>query len=298
MRRETPDDRRDADHGGPMRLQKFLSDAGVASRRRAEELILEGHVLVNDRLVDALPAFVDPQRDRVIVDGDPVRVQPLEYWMLHKPKGVACAVQDSAGRRRAIDFLPDGCPRMLVVGRLDVESSGLLLLTNDGELAQRIAHPRCGIPSLYRVEVRGQAEQDLAQRLKRGVHLAEGRASAMEAVVLHRSRDASALDVLLREDCNRQLRRMLARLGHKVTAMRRIEIGPLSLKGLPVGGCRRLNAWELGALRRAVVDVERGSAAIKAAPRRRTGSHPAVPARERQRDAPLIVNTRPRRVVR
>jgi pseudouridine synthase len=297
MSRRSRDANNPAD-GGLTRLQKFLSDAGVASRRRAEELILEGHVLVNDQLVDSLPAFVDPQRDVVLFDGAPVRMQPLEYWILNKPKGVACAIQDTAGRRRALDFLPDDCPRLQVVGRMDIESTGLLLLTNDHELAQRVANPRTGVPVVYRVEVRGQAGPDLAQRLKRGVHLAEGRVAALEAVVLHRSRDASALDVLVREERHRQLRRMLVRLGHPAVAMRRTEIGPLNIKGLPVGGCRRLNAWELGALKRALAASRETPDARHPKRPRRHGPPDSPKPPDRRSVASPPTPTRGRRVIR
>jgi 23S rRNA pseudouridine2605 synthase len=232
-----------------VRLQKLLSDAGVASRRRAEELILEGRVLVNDAIVDVLPALVDPERDRVIVDGVLVRVRRPEYFIVHKPKGVVCTNRDPAGRLRAIDLLPDLPVRLFPVGRLDAESTGLLLMTNDGELAERITHPRFGFPKTYHAEVCGRVPDDLPARMKAGVHLAEGKARASDVQIVHASRDRSALRITLREGRNRQVRRMLARLGHPVRSLKRVQIGPLSLKGLPVGAARRLTTGELAALR-------------------------------------------------
>lgn len=235
-----------------IRLQKFLSEAGVTSRRRAEELIEAGRVLVNGAIVDRLPAFVDPAGDHVVVDGAPVRMQPFEYFLLHKPKGVVCTNRDPAGRLRAIDLLPPTKTRLNVVGRLDADSTGLLLMTNDGQLAEQIAHPRLAVPKVYRVEVRGQVPRDIRATMKRGVHLAEGRASASEVEIVHRGRQSSVLNITLREGRNRQVRRMLVRLNHAVKALKRIRIGPLELRGLPVGACRRLTARELAELRKAV----------------------------------------------
>jgi len=279
----------------PMRLQKFLSDAGVASRRRAEELILEGRVLVNDRIVDTLPAFVDPQRDRVVVDGAPVRIQRLDYFIVHKPKGVVCTNRDPAGRLRAVDFLPELRARLFPVGRLDTETSGLLLMTNDGELAQRITHPRFGIAKTYRAEVHGRVPDDLPAQLRHGVYFAEGRACASEVEVVHAGHERSVLMITVRESRNRQVRRLLARLGHPVLKLKRVQIGPLSLRGLPEGAARRLAPKELAALRTAVEpatakpDLPRGRRGSEAArgPKRsrraktpaRSGERPSTPAR-------------------
>jgi 23S rRNA pseudouridine2605 synthase len=235
-----------------VRLQRFLSDAGVASRRRAEELIEAGRVLVNDAIVDRLPAFVDPARDRVVVDGMPARIKPLEYFLMHKPKGVVCTNRDPGGRLRAVDLLPPTKVHLNVVGRLDADSTGLLLLTNDGELAEQISHPRLGVPKVYRVEVRGQVPSDIVARMKKGVHLAEGKVTASEVEIVHRSRQSSVLKITLCEGRNRQVRRMLARLGHTVKTLKRVQIGPLHVKGLPVGACRRLTARELAELRRTI----------------------------------------------
>lgn len=254
-----------------VRLQKFLSDAGVASRRRAEELILEGRVLVNDEVVDTLPVFVDPQEDRVIAGGARVRVQRLDYFLVNKPKGVVCTNRDKQGRPRAVDLLPDLPTRLFPVGRLDVESTGLLLMTNDGELTQRLTHPRYGVPKCYRAEVRGRVSADLPAKMKVGIYFAEGKAVASEVEVVHAANDGSVLMITLREGRNRQVRRMLARLGHVVRKLKRVQIGPLSVRGLPAGGARRLSVSELDALRRAVEDA---AARAESAPRRRPKSRP------------------------
>ena len=236
----------------PVRLQKFLSEAGVTSRRHAEELIEAGRVLVNDLVVDRLPAFVNQGTDRVVVDGTPVRPQAPEYFIMHKPRGVVCTNRDPAGRLRAGDLLPPTRAPLNVVWRLDADSTGLLLMTNDGDLAEQITHPRLELPKVYRVEVRGQVAPDIVARMKRGVHLAEGKATAANVEVVRRSRESSVLMITLREGRNRQVRRLLARLDHPVKTLKRVEIGPLSLKGLPVGACRRLTPRELTELRRAV----------------------------------------------
>lgn len=258
------------DPAGPaqVRLQKFLSDAGAASRRHAEELILEGRVEVNGRVVDTLPAFVDPARDRIVVDGTPVRLRQPAYWLVNKPKGVVCTNSDPAGRVRAVDLLPPGLRHLFPVGRLDAESTGLLLMTNDGELAQRITHPRYGIPKTYRAEVGGRAAPDLPRRLRDGVYLGEGKARASEVQIVHASHDRSVLMITLREGRNRQVRRMLARLGHPVKKLKRVQIGPLSLRGLPEGATRRLTLQEIAALRAAVEAAEREATAAGGKPGR------------------------------
>ena len=255
--------------GNKMRLQKFLSDAGVASRRHAEELVEAGRVLINDVLVSELPAFVDPEADRVMVDGTRVRLRAPEYFIVHKPKGVVCSNRDPAGRIRAADLLPPTKAKLNVVGRLDVESSGLLLMTNDGDLADKITHPRLEIPKVYRVSVRGQTPREIVALLLKGVHLAEGRASASAVEIVSRSREASVLQITLCEGRNRQVRRMLARLNFPVKALKRVQIGPLLLKGLPVGASRRLSALELKQLREAVQAAERRAASNRAGRGRR-----------------------------
>ncbi len=251
---------------GQMRLQKFLSDAGVSSRRRAEELILEGRVLLNGEVVETLPAFVDPAHDHVIVDGSPVRPQRLEYFLLHKPKGVVCTNNDPAGRTRAVDLLPDLSVRLFPVGRLDADSTGLLLLTNDGELAQKVTHPSYGIRRTYHVEVRGCVPRELPELMRTGVYLSEGKAQASEVEIVHTSRERSALSITLRQGRNRQVRRMLARLGYPVRRLKRTEIGSLSLRKLPVGAARRLTVKELATLR---AELEQASQAARRRPTRR-----------------------------
>jgi 23S rRNA pseudouridine2605 synthase len=266
-----------------MRLQKFLSDAGVASRRHAEELILEGHVLVNNEVIAELPAFVDPTNDTVLVDGAVVRIQRLRYYLVHKPPGVVCTNSDPSGRPRAIDLLPPLKQRLFPVGRLDEDSSGLLLMTNDGELAELVTHPRFGVPKVYRAEARGRVARDLPERMKQGVYLSEGKARAADVEIVRTTEKSSILNITLREGRNRQVRRMLAKLGHPVRKLKRLQIGPLSLKGLPVGAARELTARELEMLREALAEAVRAQAARRrqtrpGKPRTRTSTAPKAKA--------------------
>ncbi len=250
---------------GRMRLQKLLSDCGVASRRRCEELISAGFVLVNGEVVTRLPVFVDPRQDRIEVQGNLIRARAPEYFMVHKPKGVVCTNRDPAGRPRANDLLPPNREHLFPVGRLDADSSGMLLMTNDGELAQQIMHPSFGVTKVYRVEVLGNVTAELPRLLRRGVHLSEGFASAADVELVHRARDRSVLRITLREGRNRQVRRMLARLGYKVRELKRVQIGPLDLRGLPIGACRPLRRDELRTLRAAVAEAAARAGRVRAA---------------------------------
>ncbi len=245
---------------GAVRLHKLLAEAGVASRRAAEQLILEGAVKVNGRVVDTLPAWANPATDRVTVRGRVV--EPRErriYVMLNKPRHTLSTVTDPEGRRTVTDIVehPSGA-RLYPVGRLDYDTTGLLLLTNDGELANRLTHPRFGVHKTYRAVIKGQLSDEEAEQLQRGVHLAlrrEGRtegaerATAVRLRVIRREAERTVLDITLNEGRNRQVRRMLAHVGHRVKKLQRIEMGPLRLKGVRLGEWRELTAGEVRALR-------------------------------------------------
>jgi len=213
-------------------------------------LILDGRVSVNGKVADTLPVLVDPATDRIEVDGRPVRIERPIYLLMHKPRGVVCTNNDPSGRRRAVDLLSGVRERVYPVGRLDEDSTGLLLLTNDGALAERIAHPRYGVPKTYRAEVSGRVEGESLVKLREGVWLSDGRTAPADARIIHRGRDASVLEVTLREGRNREVRRVLARLGHNVRRLKRIAIGPLQLGPLPAGAWRPLAPRELAALQR------------------------------------------------
>jgi len=247
---------------GP-RLQKVLAEAGLGSRRACEELIESGVVTVNGHVVDHLPAWVDPHRDAVAVNGRRIRTaQEHVYVMLFKPRGIVSTNEDSQGRKRAIDLVNHPSrARLYPVGRLDVDSSGLLLLTNDGELANRLTHPRYGVHKVYEVTVDGVLDEAAVQKLERGVFLSDRyttkgrrpgrRTSHSRLKLLRAARDRTKLRMELREGRNRQVRRMMLYVGHKVRKLRRVQMGPLKLKGLRPGQWRELTPQELTALKKA-----------------------------------------------
>lgn len=276
----------------PQRLQRVLAAAGFGSRRACEELILEGRVSVNGERVARLPVLVDPQRDEIAVDGRPVLAEKKVYFLLHKPKGVVCTNSDPSGRTRAVDLLRGVRERVFPVGRLDEDSMGLLLMTNDGELAQRLAHPRYGVPKTYRATCAGRVTPQTLERLRGGVWLSEGRTGPAEASVIHREPESTVLEVTLREGRNREVRRVLAKLGHPVRRLVRIAIGRLSLRGIPLGAFRPLRTEELAALKRALDRPIQPRPAVRPAPR------PAVAAGRRARAPQSARAARDRRPAR
>lgn len=233
---------------GPERLQKIISRAGVASRRKAEELILDGRVKVNGRVVTELGTKADPSREKVTVDGKRLRAEPAAYYVLNKPKGVVSTTAEDAKRKRVVDLVPPS-PRVNPVGRLDVESEGLMLLTNDGELTHRLTHPSFGVERVYRARVEGEVSEDALARLRRGVRLAEGKTLPPGVRVLASDRRGGSLEVRVKEGLNREVRRILAAVGLKVRGLVRTRLGPLSLGRLPAGEWRRLSPAELRKLR-------------------------------------------------
>lgn len=236
-----------------IRIQKLLAEAGVASRRAVEQMVLDGRITVNRSPVTALPCFVDPDAgDQVHVDGQLVRLRGgrCVYFLVNKPRGVVCTQQDPAGRPRVIDLVPGLRQRVYCVGRLDLDSTGLVILTNDGPLTQRLTHPRYGVPKTYVVQIDGRLSAEEVAKLKRGVHLDGRRTGAAAIKVLRRGRDKSLLQVTLTEGRNREIRRILARLGHKVRRLKRTAIGPVTDRGLKVGSFRPLRAFEVAKLRR------------------------------------------------
>jgi pseudouridine synthase len=219
----------------------------VASRRGAEELIVAGRVRVNDRVAE-LGDRVDPTRDHITVDGVPIPADPeLRYFALHKPAGVTTTLRDPHAERSLAGFLPEG-PRVVPVGRLDRDSEGLLLLTNDGELAHRLQHPRFGVEKEYLAEVEGDLTKTAAGRLTRGVELEDGVARAVRTGPVHRARGRSSLTVVMAEGRKREVRRMLDAVGYPVTRLVRVRFGPVRLDRLPAGELRPLSPEEVSAL--------------------------------------------------
>ncbi len=233
------------------RLNKVLAHAGVGSRRFCDEIIVAGRVSVDGQTVRELGCRVDPSRQRICVDDVPIKCEKLTYWMANKPRGYVCTNDDPAGRPRAIDLLPQVEQRVYTVGRLDESSEGLLILTNDGAWAYRLMHPRYGVEKTYLVQVAGHPSPADLRRLIQGVYLAEGRVRAKDVKRLKKQGDSCWLRIVLSEGKNREIRRMLARLGHKVMTLRRIAIGPVHLGKLPLGRARRLTRQEVESLRQA-----------------------------------------------
>jgi 23S rRNA pseudouridine2605 synthase len=226
------------------RLQKVLAAAGIASRRDCEEYISQGRVEVDGKVVTELGIRVDPARSDIKVDGATLTKTKLVYFAVNKPAGVLCTNEDPAGRERVIDLVPSK-DRLFTVGRLDQFSEGLILVTNDGELANKLAHPRYEVPKEYLVEVAGHLSAEDIRKLLKGVHLAEGVAKVDKLYIRHRRPGCMILEMILREGKNREIRRVLARLGHKVMKLKRVAYGPLRLAKMPLGAHRRLTIGEV-----------------------------------------------------
>ncbi len=238
------------------RLQKVLSTAGVASRRASEELIRQGRVSVNGVVVSTLGTKADPHRDEIRVDGRRIKTSaPLRYLLVNKPRGYVTTRRDPQRRRTVMDLLPRHSAYLYPVGRLDFDSEGLLILTNDGELAAALTHPRHEVERVYRVEVTGTPDARSLERLSRGIVLDGTRTAPAKITVLfsetEHGSDAMLL-MTLREGRNRQVRRMCEAVGHPVKRLTRIRIGPLTDKGLRVGQVRELTPAEVRSLKRAV----------------------------------------------
>ncbi len=242
------------------RIQKVLANAGVASRRAVEEMIQQGRITVNGRVVFSLPVLIDPERDKVKVDDEPVRLKSKEsearvYVLMNKPKGVYSTNVAQGEQTRAIDLLPPDFPRVYPVGRLDAESRGLLLLTNDGELTNQLTHPRYGVAKTYTAVVDGYLTPAVLDELQHGVWLADPhkgkgfKTGRSRIKILKRSRNQTICEITIREGRNRMVRRMFARMGHKVRDLTRTRMGPLTLERLQPGQFRMLAPKEVRALK-------------------------------------------------
>lgn len=247
------------------RLNKFLAHAGVGSRRHCDGLIAGGRVKIDGVRISDLGTKVDPEAQKVTVDDQPVRAERPVYWAVHKPPGYLCTNFDPAGRPLALDLIPHVNQRVYTVGRLDEASEGLLLLTNDGDLAQALTHPRYGVEKTYLVLVAGKPSPQDLQKLLDGVWLSDGKVQAKNVRRLKPQGDSTWLRVVLAEGRNREIRRMLAKLGHKVMRLRRVAVGPIQLDRLPKGKSRKLSLPEVEALRKA---AEGGKKRVEKAARR------------------------------
>lgn len=257
------------------RLQKIIARAGVTSRRKAEELISTGRVSVNGKVVTELGEKADPNRDAIKVDGKPLKTkEPAQYWLLYKPREVVTTLSDPEGRPSIQEFVRGMRQRLFPVGRLDYHSEGLLLLTNDGELAHRVMHASSHLPKVYWVKVSGRPEEAQLERLRQGVHIDRRRTAPAEIRRLltaespsrrRGSSDNPWLEVTLTEGRNQQIRKMFAIIDHPVEKLKRVSIGPLKAGTMKPGEMRPLSPAELTKLRR---ELEEGAA---------TGERPARP---------------------
>lgn len=237
----------------PVRLHKYIAQAGLASRRTAERWILEGRVSVNGAVITALGTTVDPDRDDVRVDGR--RVPPVrgrEVLLLHKPRFCLTTVKDPQGRPTVMDYLQGLSVRVYPVGRLDWDASGALLLTNDGELANRLMHPAYGIEKVYQVQVQGVPTAEQLAQLRRGVPLEEGVTAPAAVRLVRRAQTSAWLEIRLHQGWYRQIKRMGEAVGLPVLQIHRTAYGPISLGTLPAGRWRRLTEREVRRLREAV----------------------------------------------
>lgn len=248
------------------RLQKIIAAAGITSRRAAEELILAGRVAVNGTVVTELGSKADPQKDQITLDGQTIKpAEKLYYVLLHKPAGYVTSLKDPQGRQLVTELVKDIGERLFPVGRLDYNSEGLLLLTNDGEWANRLMHPRHQVDKEYHVRVRGKIDPQQIKKLAEGVELEDGPTGATTVRLLKSDQSNDWLSVTIREGRNRQVRRMCAAVGLFVVRLRRIRYGNLTLGGLQPGEYRLLTKQEAQALDAPALEKKRHKPAPKEA---------------------------------
>lgn len=233
------------------RLQKVLAQAGVASRRKCEEYIEAGRVQVNDETVTTLGVKVDPAVDAIKVDGRPINRQRMQYLLFNKPKGVITSTSDPEGRNVVSDYIKDVKERVYPVGRLDYDSEGVLLLTNDGDLANLLTHPRHHVPKTYHATVKGVPHGDLLDKLRSGIKLEDGMTAPAEVeyVDINPDKNETIVSITIHEGRNRQVRRMFDAISYPVVKLKRIQFGTLLLDGLQRGKHRTLSKAEIEELR-------------------------------------------------
>jgi 23S rRNA pseudouridine2605 synthase len=291
---------RNEEDEGSTRLQKVMAAAGIGSRRHCEEMILAGRVEVDGKAVRKLGTKVDPATQQVRVDGELIKTARTPvYYLVNKPEGVVCTNSDPSGRTRVVDLVPfpDG-EHLYTVGRLDLSSEGLILVTNDGELANRLTHPRYGVEKTYLALVAGKIPPEAIDKLRNGVHLAEGMARCTAVYVKKMLPQSTLLEIVLSEGKNREIRRILAKVGHKVLTLKRIAVGDVKLRDLKPGEFRKPTRDELKSLQNAKPTRR------KPAPRRRpeaassaetSGDYeaPLIDTRDRSEDEEFVERAPP-----
>jgi 23S rRNA pseudouridine2605 synthase len=229
------------------RLQKVLAEAGIASRRKCEEIITAGRVQVNGEVVTTLGVKVDPEQDEIQVDGRFINQQTKIYVLLHKPKGVITSANDPEGRKVVTDYLPGIRERVYPVGRLDYDTEGLLLLTNDGEFAHLLTHPKHHVPRTYQATVKGVPHGSLLDKLRGGIQLDDGMTAPAEVEYadINPQKNETVVQITIYEGKNRQVRRMFEAISFPVIRLKRIKFGPIFLTGVPRGKYRHLTPNEI-----------------------------------------------------
>jgi pseudouridine synthase len=231
-----------------VRLQKFLADAGIASRRAAEQIILDGKVRVNGKFVRLLGTKIDPDRDEVILDGKIIRARKKLYIALNKPPGCVCSHKDELGRPTIYDLLPKEWQIVHSVGRLDFNSEGLIFLTNDGQFALRLTHPRYGVRKKYIATVEGRLEREMLEEFTRGIFHGGEKLKAEKAILISASKSQSVVELELSEGKNREVRRMFESQNVSVKKLQRVQIGKIKLGELKLGKWRTLTETEIKTL--------------------------------------------------
>lgn len=236
------------------RLQKFIARAGVASRRHAEKLITSGRVKVNGIVVKELGTKINPDIDTVTVDNKPVKAEEKVYLLLNKPKGYVTTLYDPQGRPIITDILKNVRERVYPVGRLDYDTEGLLLVTNDGQLTYALTHPRHEVPKTYRALVKGVPSREKINQMRNGLMLSDGPTAPAKVRLLGRKKDNGLLEITIHEGRNRQVKRMCEHIGHPVLELKRVKLGNLTLKGLATGQYRHLTRKEINELKKFIMD--------------------------------------------
>jgi 23S rRNA pseudouridine2605 synthase len=273
-----------------VRLQKFLAECGVGSRRKMEEFIVRGRVRVNGQVVTELGRKIDPDQDRIEVNRKPIHMAPKGIMLLNKPRGVVSTLSDPEGRRSIADFLTKKQTSYFPVGRLDWDSTGLMVLTNDGEIAERLMHPRFGFERVYEARVEGAISQGLLDKLARGIKVSDGMIRAT-AEIMSTEGESTWVQVRISEGRNRIVRRIFDKLGHPVMKLKRTVYGPFKLGRLQVGQVRTLTQEEYEQARRKVMNYKVGETQEKGERPARVASRGA-----QEKEAPAKTTTRGRRV--
>lgn len=229
-----------------MRINKFLAAAGVASRRECDKLISEGNVTVNGKIASL--GFEVGLDDEVAVNGNKVVLKKNEYYILNKPKGYICSVSDERGRKTVMDLMPQGAGRIYPVGRLDYDSEGLLIMTTDGELAQKLTHPSHEVPKTYLVKIEGVLTEADLNPIRSGVEIDGYMTKKCKAHIVETNKAYTKIHITLTEGKNREIRKMFAVIGKEVTLLKRIKIGEITLRGLDRGAYRKLSPQEVAYL--------------------------------------------------